>query len=136
MIVVIQTTVPGRLCVWLVHQGALRTFAHRRVQWHGSDKALALFVAMLDQAGIKLSKVQKFVVVRGPGSFTSVRVGLIIANTLGWLLAKPVRGIVARHELSSAEVLKAARLPAQRGVVVRPWYGKKPNITKPKKRIT
>ena len=47
------------------------------------------------------------IVVRGPGSFTAVRTGIIIANTLAKLNSIPIRGIVVSHLLTTPEVLRS-----------------------------
>lgn len=40
----------------------------------------------------KLSEIKEIKVVTGPGSFTGLRVGVSVANTLGWALKVPVNG--------------------------------------------
>lgn len=41
---------------------------------------------------VELSEIDAIAVNRGPGSYTGVRVGVTVANTLGWTLNIPVFG--------------------------------------------
>lgn len=57
------------------------------------DKAqvlLSMIDDLLSQANIKIQNIDKIIINRGPGSYTGIRVGLTIANTLGILLHIPV----------------------------------------------
>ncbi|MEK7537513.1 MAG: hypothetical protein AAB619_00880 [Patescibacteria group bacterium] len=132
MTLVLQTNIAGRLAVWLVDGGRIIIARRKAIVWHSSDKALALVDRTIRQAKRSLREVHKIVVVRGPGPFTAVRTGLIIANTLGMLLKIPVRGVVTKHQLSNADVLRDVRVKAGLGKIVKPWYGKSPNISTPK----
>jgi tRNA threonylcarbamoyladenosine biosynthesis protein TsaB len=51
---------------------------------------LPLIQKILQQHNLQLANIQKITVNPGPGSFTGVRVGLSIANALGFLLKIPV----------------------------------------------
>ena len=47
----------------------------------------------LHEKKINLKQIKAIIVYRGPGSFTSVRVGICIANSLGFSLNIPVFGV-------------------------------------------
>lgn len=82
---------------------------------------------------LKVRRLQCIAVVRGPGPFTAVRTGIIVANTLGWMLSIPVVGIVSERPLTDSDI---DRLHSPQGKTfrpVRPAYGREPNITKPKR---
>lgn len=132
MTLVLQTIVAGWIFVWLIEKKNILGTSRIAVEWHGSDRALAVVDQTLRQHKKSVQDIQKIIVVRGPGSFTAVRTGLIIANTLGMMLRIPIHGIVTKHQLDDAEVLQQATTAGVRGKIVKPWYGKSPNITKPK----
>lgn len=134
MILVLQTTIPGRLSVWLVQARKILAERTKTIEWYSSDQALACVDSTLQSIKKSLSNVTGIIVVRGPGSFTAVRTGIIIANTLGQLLDIPVSGIVTNKPLTSSEVLRQASVPGQKKTAVKPWYGKKPNISKPRQK--
>jgi tRNA threonylcarbamoyl adenosine modification protein YeaZ len=57
-----------------------------------SQKLLPFIDEILRKKGKKISDVSEIEVDVGPGSFTGLRVGLAIANTLGWQLGVAVNG--------------------------------------------
>jgi len=57
-----------------------------------SQNALPLIMKALQQEKLILSEITEIRVNPGPGSFTGVRVGVTVANTLGWVLGIPVNG--------------------------------------------
>jgi len=59
--------------------------------WH-SQVVLPLIDKLLRSTGKKLSDIKEIKVNTGPGSFTGLRVGVGIANALGWSLKVPVNG--------------------------------------------
>jgi len=61
---------------------------------HGEPRSLLAATAELSAAtGIGLADVDALVVGTGPGSFTSIRVGLATARALGFALAVPAAGV-------------------------------------------
>jgi tRNA threonylcarbamoyladenosine biosynthesis protein TsaB len=59
----------------------------------------------LKQRGAKVADITAIEVNLGPGSFTGLRVGCTVANTLGWLLKVPINGKKA-GELAEPEYEK------------------------------
>lgn len=58
--------------------------------------------ALLQQGGLTLKQMQGFVVVRGPGSFTGVRLGLSIVGTFAFTLHQPIVGVNTLEFLAHA----------------------------------
>lgn len=75
-------------------------------------------------------KPEKIIIVTGPGPFTQVRVGVIVANSLAqvWNIK-----IVGLSGLYSPEELLKEGLNKKGTDLVKPYYLHAPNITKPKK---
>lgn len=137
VVVVIQANLTGRFFVWLYGRGGrFITQDELAVQWHGSAKLLRLVDGLLRQKKIMLKDIVGIIVVRGPGPFTAVRTGLIVANTLGMLLDIPVRGIVADRLLDRKKIQSLITQKQRPATVIKPWYGRKPNITMPHKKAT
>ena len=57
------------------------------------DSILPAMDQVLDSAGIKFSQLDGFAIALGPGSFTSLRVGLSTVKAFGMATGKPVVGI-------------------------------------------
>lgn len=132
MILVLQTNVSGIFFVWLLQQKKIITAHSVHVEWHGSDQALFVVDAVLQKNKRKVTDITKVIVARGPGSFTAVRTGLLIANTLSTLLRIPVVGVVTKHQLTEKDIIRLSSTAVKVGNIVKPWYGKSPNITKAK----
>lgn len=65
----------------------------------GSQALLPLIEKILKQAKIEYKDLTGIEVEKGPGSFTGLRVGLSVANSLGFSLKIPVNGRKIETEL-------------------------------------
>lgn len=59
---------------------------------YGSQVLLPLILKLLQTAKCELKTLQGIEVETGPGSFTGLRVGVSVANALGFALGIPVNG--------------------------------------------
>lgn len=57
-----------------------------------SQILLPFILETLEKEGKELSDISEIEVHTGPGSYTGLRVGISVANTLGWSLQIPVNG--------------------------------------------
>lgn len=57
-----------------------------------SQKLLPFIDELLKKEGKRIKDIKEIEVNAGPGSFTGLRVGVSVANTLGWVLGVPVNG--------------------------------------------
>ena len=57
-----------------------------------SQKLLPFIDELLKKKKKKITDITKIEINTGPGSFTGLRVGVSVANTLGWVLGVPVNG--------------------------------------------
>lgn len=99
-----------------------------------AEDHLLLLDQFLRSLKLQLHDLDFLVVVKGPGSFTSVRIGVAIANALSFACSLP---LVAIHEKAWATLEQAPavhRRPARKHASsVRPVYSSSPNITFKKK---
>ena len=72
--------------------GSARRGAFRRRSEFAAQNVLPLIEKILKKKGANLSDLTGIKVNTGPGSFTGLKVGVTIANTLGYLLGIPVNG--------------------------------------------
>jgi tRNA threonylcarbamoyl adenosine modification protein YeaZ len=125
-------TDPARLA--LLSDGkpaAERTVTERRQQ---SAELLSLIDELLAEANLAPADLQAIAVVRGPGSFTSLRVGLAVANALAQATSVPMIGLIAEDGLTLEELSGKIAQQFQAGQTearVLPEYGKPPTITPP-----
>ena len=57
-----------------------------------SQKLLPFINEVLKKKEIKIEDISEIEVNTGPGSYTGLRVGVSVANTIGWALKIPVNG--------------------------------------------
>lgn len=57
-----------------------------------SQRLLPFIVEVLEKSSKEMKDISEIEVNTGPGSFTGLRVGVAVANTIGWVLGKPVNG--------------------------------------------
>jgi len=94
-------------------------------QHHTVELAPAL-AELLERTGIKMTDVQALGVAIGPGSFTSLRVGLAFVKGLSLARRLPVIGIPTLDVIAAAQPISklplAAVLQAGRGRLALGWY--------------
>ena len=66
-----------------------------------AQKLLPFINEILKKEGKKIKEIKEIEVNTGPGSFTGLRVGVSVANALGWALDIPVNG----KDLRKGEVI-------------------------------
>lgn len=83
----------------------------------------------LTQWGITLDVIKGIVVVSGPGSFTSSRLSVIMANAIAFRFGIPLLGIPNPERLSPEELIKNVDLSKLSESFVQPVYDRPPFIT-------
>jgi len=93
---------------------------------------LAFIKEVIEENGNNLNNLTGICVFSGPGSFTGLRIGITVANSLADGLNIPIVSVSGEYEnwYSSA---KEKLLQGQNEKLVMPIYGKEANITKPRK---
>jgi tRNA threonylcarbamoyladenosine biosynthesis protein TsaB len=102
---------------WLAHRELAETL-------HGKMKQL------LDSQGKDWHDIEGLVVLRGPGSFTGLRIGLTVANALAQGLGVPIVGAVGDEWIAEGLARVAQGVDDR---VVLPEYGAPVHITPQKK---
>ena len=57
--------------------------------------------SLLDNSQMGLQQIDCYVVIKGPGSYTGLRIGMSVAKTLGQIYQKPVIGVTSLEMLAS-----------------------------------
>lgn len=105
--------------VAVLERGAVRAQASHPMG-RGHQEAIAPLVqAVMAEAGLDFSDLERIGVTIGPGSFTGLRVGLAFAKGLGAALALPVFGVGTLAALAEplGDALTFAVIDARRGQV-------------------
>lgn len=100
-----------------------------------TSRILEIIDDFLKERRITLSDITGIIVASGPGAFSAVRTGVVLANTIGWSFNIPVLGV--RTELLNGatkldkQIKKFYKIKHFKPI--KPIYHKPPNITKPNK---
>lgn len=97
-----------------------------------SEELLPAIDKILKKNKIQKERLKGIIVVRGPGSYTSLRVGVACANAIAFALCIPVLGL-DRSEIFDLEKFRKIKPGTIKpGTFVTPFYIREPDITKPK----
>ena len=102
-------------------------YAHREL----SNTLISSIEQLLQKNRLALTDMRGIVVYQGPGSFTGLRIGISVANALGYALDIPVVASQGEHWQLDAHRELAAIKNYQS--IVTPFYGSEAHITQPKK---
>lgn len=130
---IINTAVDGQIFVALVRNGFL---FQKLISNLRSDKLLQVVDKLLRRNKFKIKNINGIIVVSGPGSFTAVRTGVVVANAIGFALHIPVADVKLSEFKNEEELIRVGLQKLKKiksGKIVLPFYGKEPNITKPRK---
>lgn len=100
--------------------------AHRRL----AETIHAEIRRLLGSQGLELKDIAGVGVFRGPGSFTGLRIGISVANTLADALGLPVVSAAGKNWLDKVCQMLAA---GENERIAIPEYGAEPNVSKPRK---
>jgi tRNA threonylcarbamoyladenosine biosynthesis protein TsaB len=95
-----------------------------------SDQLLSTIEEMLHKQKKDWKDLSGIVVYAGPGSFTGLRIGITVANTIAYVQKIKIVGETGDSWFEEGAKMLAA---GQGGEIVVPEYGAEANITKPKK---
>lgn len=128
MIIALNTSTPT--CDLFVYDGT---------RWHDhsweAGRTLATHIHQkvaeaLEAQGKTIHAIEGLIVFRGPGSFTGLRIGLTVANTLAASLPCP---IVGQTDIHWRETGLQRLHSSENDNIILPLYGSDPIITQPKK---
>lgn len=95
-----------------------------------ADDLLSHIETLLSNQKAAIKDVTGLVVFAGPGSFTSLRIGLTVANTIAYANNCPIVSSTGKDWIKDGFIKLKVAKP---GSFVMPEYGAEPNITKPRK---
>ena len=101
--------------------------------FHESENLLFLIDKLLKSKKIKPEKLNGIIVIIGPGSFTALHIACTIANSFAYANKTPLYGF-KQTEYNKLEDLLIKVKSNKSQESLEPFYGKEPNITKPKKK--
>ncbi|MFA6553313.1 MAG: tRNA (adenosine(37)-N6)-threonylcarbamoyltransferase complex dimerization subunit type 1 TsaB [Patescibacteria group bacterium] len=139
MYLLLDTASPEHFTVALAKPNG-RWLGVRQIPSHftQSEKILPAVEQLLKKHAISPPDISCIMAVTGPGGFTSLRIGVITADTLGYAWRIPVVSLKTgeydiRSGLSPRTLQKIGSVKSDHQVM--PEYGRPPNITKPRQNL-
>ncbi|HRN96853.1 MAG TPA: tRNA (adenosine(37)-N6)-threonylcarbamoyltransferase complex dimerization subunit type 1 TsaB [Candidatus Saccharibacteria bacterium] len=128
MILLLDTSTP--ICKFTLVEGDNNSSEEWQADRRLARDLLKQLIAFLDTNNCKISDLTGLGVFMGPGSFTGLRIGLTVLNTIADSENIPIVG--GKGEAWEEEVLAKLRA-GQDDKIVLPFYGAGARITSPKK---
>ena len=97
------------------------------------EKLLVSLDKFVKDNNLELVDLSGIITVNGPGSFSALRIGLAVGNTLAWSLNKKIVGFNKNSFSNYQDLLKQGILELDKiddFKIVLPEYGAEPNINK------
>jgi tRNA threonylcarbamoyladenosine biosynthesis protein TsaB len=104
----------------------LKWLAHRDL----SKTILLMIEKILVQVGVDKKEIKAIVFYKGPGSFTGLRIGATVANTLAYSIPAKIVSLSGKNWIKEGI---AKILQGKNEIKAQIDYGAKANITKPRK---
>jgi tRNA A37 threonylcarbamoyladenosine modification protein TsaB len=109
------------------------------LKWEAHRELSKTFYLKLDKLLVRnkldYKKIHSIIVVRGPGSFTGLRIGIVIVNAFSYALGIKTAGVILspssfpRRRESLEETYNQGKKDLKKGQTIEPFYGREPNIT-------
>lgn len=128
MYLFINTSEQGKIRIALFNSKALIVSMSKKGTVKLTEKLVFFITQLLKKQRKKFIDLKGIIVVTGPGSFTSVRIGCVIANTLAQVLKIGIYGDNAEKLTSDELILKSIKKLKQNNFAL-PFYDREPNIT-------
>jgi len=126
---IINTASQGKIILALSQDSFILDKLEIKTKFGHSEKLLLGIDRLLRKNKIRLKEIKVIGVVRGPGSYTALKIGLTVANVLGFSLEIPVIGVKLSEFENLKELvgilLKKYKKEKSRKIVL-PFYGEKP----------
>jgi tRNA threonylcarbamoyladenosine biosynthesis protein TsaB len=104
------------------------------ITWHAhrelADTIHIKIKQLIDESGKNINDIEAIVCFKGPGSFTGLRIGLTVANTIAYALQVPIVGETGKHWQQKG-ITRIMNNENEK--IILPEYGGKVHITQPKK---
>ncbi len=128
MILLLDTSTP--VCKVTFIDGEWRYDDEWQADRELAKKLLAYFRDQLEKNGKSWADISGIGVFQGPGSFTGLRIGLTVLNTIASAQKVPIVGAIGDNWQATALERLAA---GKNDTIVLPLYGRDAHITKPRK---
>ena len=107
------------------------------LEWEAHRELSKTFYVKLDEIltrnKLNYGDLDSIIVVRGPGSFTGLRIGIVIVNAFAYALKIETAGVIQKEKMNLEEIYREGKKHFKKGQIIEPFYGREPTITTKKK---
>lgn len=129
MICAIDTTPASGFEIACVYDGRITISRSVGEPFQESEQLIPLIKQMIAEQKKEMSYIKEVWVVKGPGRFTAVRIGVACANALAYALGVPLRAIERQSPDETLSNMVVRFLHSKCEDCIEPVYGKEPNST-------
>lgn len=130
MILIINTCQKNTLLLGLADAKKVLVCKKYHLKFHESEKLIGCMAKLLRGQKIEWKDLTGIIIARGPAaSFTSLRIGITVANVLSWSLNIPIAGREETGETTCIDLWEKGYKKLKKGKLLKPFYGREPNIT-------
>ncbi|RJO62036.1 tRNA (adenosine(37)-N6)-threonylcarbamoyltransferase complex dimerization subunit type 1 TsaB [candidate division WS5 bacterium] len=108
-----------------------------KLEWEAHRELSKTFYLELDKLlgrnKLQYKDLSSIIVVCGPGSFTGLRMGIVIVNAFSYALGIKTAGVIQKEKMTLEEMYSIGKEDLKKGQIIEPFYGREPNITIKKK---
>jgi len=136
IILYINTTGEEKVYLALGNKGKLIAKKEFKAKYRQSERLIPAIDLLLKKNKVKMQDLSGIAVVNGPGPFTATRIGVTVANALGYACGLQVAGIKNSEFKNQEKLIKLGYeklRKVKKSYLVEPVYDKEPNITVSKK---
>jgi len=139
LILFINASKKNKLDVFLINKARIIKKISQAGDYKLSACLLSLIEKILRRHKVSPRQLAGIIAVTGPGSFTSLRISVSVANTLAYALQIPIVGIINKNGLAAADdeaLVEYGLSKIDKSRVfkyISPFYDRAPNITVAKK---
>ncbi len=136
MILILDTSNIEYIYLALGEMGDIKYEKKILAKFEQEEKLLVSLKDFLSINKFEIIDLDGLIVVSGPGSFSALRIGLAVANTIAWSFNKGIVGFRKDEFKNYQELLIKGEeflSESKNFKIVLPQYGVEPNISKPKK---
>ena len=130
MILAIRTDAPEARLALLKSDGKILSDVHWQADRRLAHELLGKLEDLLSEQSSTWKDLSGLIVYRGPGSFTGLRIGITVMNTIAYAQKIPIVGTTGDQWIEQGIELIAS---GETQEIVLPEYGAEAHITKPRK---
>jgi tRNA threonylcarbamoyladenosine biosynthesis protein TsaB len=115
IILILDTSQTDSLSLGLIKDDFLLDLKKVKTNYRQAEKLIPALEKFLIKNKVELKNLKAIAAVKGPGSYTSLKIGLTVANTLAWGLDIPIIDLTQEEFNNQVELIKKINTRIKKG---------------------